>query len=132
MRVKVALGIAVCLASSTAYAGDCVKIRNGKDGYDCMKFSRAERNAAANFGLRLGDSYKTVKHVLGRRGWVVDPDWLKRIFSYTGPLEDGELICGSGYDAVCSVAYTKSRKHVYLTLSGTDEETSLIGVATKP
>jgi len=96
-----------------------------------MKFSKQERKEAAKYGLRLGEPYKSVKRNLTRQGWVVDRVWLER--ERSGPLEDGDLICGNGYNMVCSTAFMKkNRKRLYVSLSGTNEGTPLYSVGTEP
>ena len=60
MLQPVLVSAVLALAASVASAGPCVKIRNGADGYTCMKFSEAERKDAARLGLRLGSTYASV------------------------------------------------------------------------
>ncbi len=101
-------------------------MRNGNNGYDCMKFTPKEHRKAAELGLHLGDSYKSVQHTLTKHGWKLDRAWLNE--SATGPLTDGELICGSGWDAVCSTAFKSGKVVLVLTFSGTNSGIPLIAV----
>jgi hypothetical protein len=40
----------------------------------------------------------------------------------------GELVCGAGYDAVCSTALVRQGRHAYLTLSATNPGYPLIHI----
>jgi hypothetical protein len=128
MRVKSTLAIAVCLASLTAPAGACVKVRDDKGGITCMKFSQGEQQAAARYGLRLGSPFEIVNQALTKHGWAIDHAWLKKTFVHPEP----NMGCGKGYDAVCSTTYIKKSKHLLLQFSGTNDSIPLISVSTNP
>jgi hypothetical protein len=104
---------------SSAYAEPCVKVRNGNDGYDCMKFSSEEKKRAAKYGLRLGMPYKAVKRELSRNGWIIDQDWLREEESIYS-RKDG-LVCGHGWDAICWSVYIKGQEKISMSFSGTND-----------
>lgn len=113
-------------ASGVAFADTCVKVRDGNEGYQCMKFSHAEKAVALKYGLHLGMPYKAVRQLLTKNGWSIDQEWLKE--------NDAELkskkqpLCGSGWDATCSISYAKGKSRIEIYLSGTNEGIPLIGI----
>ncbi|MDB5934973.1 MAG: hypothetical protein JWQ01_2317 [Massilia sp.] len=113
-------------AISAAHAEPCVKVRSGDERESCMKFSAEERKKAAALGLQLGTPYAKVKQHLAKNGWSVDQKWIDANLM-PAPIKN-DLVCGSGWDAVCSTAFRKNRQTVSLLLSGTNEGTPLIGV----
>ena len=124
------LSIVCCAHLVSAHAGDCVGVRNGQGGVGCMKFSAAERRAAAAFDLRIGESVEQVDQELGRHGWSLDRDWLRgelanAVFQPPG----AQMICGDGLDALCTKAFKRGARRVYLTFSKNSD--ALIGVDTK-
>jgi hypothetical protein len=90
-----------------------------------MKFEKTEQELARSYGVRLGTPYAKVKRELVRNGWQIDRGWLR---NQPAAHREGELICGSGYDAVCSTAFIRGERHAYLTLSGTNTGMPLIGI----
>jgi hypothetical protein len=110
----------------TLSAESCVKIRSGDDGQSCMAFRAEERKKAAAQGLQLGEPYAKVKQHLLRTGWSIDQK-ARAANLRPAPIKD-DLVCGSGWDAVCSTVFQKKRVTVSLVLSGTNEGTPLIGV----
>lgn len=124
--------LAICLvATFRASAEPCVKVRDGTDGtapshgYACMKFSQAERKAAAKLHLRLASPYTVVRVQMARNGWVTDPAWLK---DFEAEATRGLPVCGQGWDAICHIQMSKGRSTVVLTFSGTNSGYPLIAV----
>jgi hypothetical protein len=117
-------------ALSSAYAEPCVKVRSGNDRYSCMKFSADERKKASVHGLRLGTPYARVKQHLVENGWSIDRQRMDENLA-AEPTKEG-LVCGSGWDAVCSTAFRKNHKTISLVLSGTNEGIPLISVEMEP
>ena len=111
------------LTTSLAWANSCVKVRNG-ESYDCMKFSAAEKRAAAKYRLQLAAPFEANKHTLIQQGWVLDKRWLSDKTSE--PFDGREMICGSGWDAVCQTAFRKNEVVLVLTLSGGTEGAPLV------
>jgi len=95
-----------------------------------MKFSMAEKQQASKYGLRLGSPYETVKRFLIQNGWFLDQKWMEEN-ALSEPTKK-DLICGSGWDAVCSTAYRKNGKTISLLFSGTNDGIPLVGVETEP
>lgn len=120
---------AMCLASAAAHAEPCVKIRSGEASQSCMKFSAEERKQAAALGLRLGAPYAQVRQQLAKAGWSLDQKWIGEHLM-EAPADNG-LVCGSGWDAVCTTAFRKNRQIISLVLSGTNDGAPLIGVETE-
>ncbi len=118
--------VAICLASSAAQAQPCIKIRSGEAPQSCMKFSAEERSKATAVGLRLGAPYAQVRQQLAKAGWSLDQKWMGEHLMEP-PTENG-LVCGSGWDAVCTTAFRKNRQVISLILSATNDGTPLIGV----
>jgi hypothetical protein len=119
---------AFCLAAlpmSGQAAEPCVRIRT-QNGHTCMKFDKAERELARSYGVQLGAPFATVKRALMRQGWQVDRAWLRE---QSDPGDGRELICGSGYDAVCSTAFVRDGRHAFLTLSATNTGMPLTGIS---
>jgi hypothetical protein len=113
-----------------AQAAPCVKVRNGNDGYRCMKFSAEDRRKASEYGLRLAAPYAEIKQHLVKNGWSIDQKWIDE--NSTGnPTKDG-LVCGNGWDAECSTAFRKNQKTISLILSGSNEGFPLIGIDMEP
>lgn len=109
-----------------ADAAPCVKVRAADESLGCMKFSAQERKKAAALGLQLGAPFAQVKRHLASSGWALDRRWLDQNQA-SAPTKEG-LVCGSGWDAVCTTTWRKNRQTVSLTLSGTNNGTPLIGV----
>lgn len=121
-----ALFAAFCsFIATSVYAENCVRVRNG-NSYSCMQFSPKEQKIAAMYGLHLGSPYKTVQKNLLQHGWHIDQNWLQENSSEN--QNKNQLVCGSGWDAVCSVAYSKKRSRIILSLSGTNSGLPLISV----
>ena len=112
------------MASHAGGSEPCVQVR-AEEGYACMKFSDEEKMAARSYGLRLGAPYQEVKRTLIHKGWKIDRVWVRDQPSM-GPHR--ELLCGAGYDAVCSTVFLRGERRAYLTLSGTNAGTPLIAV----
>jgi hypothetical protein len=93
-----------------------------------MKFAKTERELARSYGVQLGAPYAKVKRELLRNAWKIDRAWLR---NQSAAHHDRELICGAGYDAVCSTAFVRGDRHAYLTMSGTDTGMPLIAIAEK-
>ena len=92
----------VFVVASWAHASEpCVRVRT-TNGPACMKFTQAERHFARSYGVDLGTPYAKVKRELIRKGWKIDWDWVR---SESEAGRESELICGSGYDAVCSTTF---------------------------
>ena len=70
----------------------------------------------------------SVKGQLTRSGWHIDRKWLKEN-SESIPAKN-DLVCGTGWDAICSTAFTKDNKKLFLVFSGTNEQIPLIHVDT--
>jgi hypothetical protein len=123
------LFLAACCAfalASQAHASEpCVRVRT-TSGHACMKFTQAERYVARSYGVDLGTPYAKVKQELLRKGWEIDWDWVR---SESGAGRESELICGSGYDAVCSTTFAQGDRRAYLTLSGSNAGMPLISIA---
>lgn len=129
MLERFALLLSMFLFISTAHAEDCIRVSNARDdSFYCMKISQAQKRAAASYGLRVGEPYERAKAVLRKDGWVVDEAWLKGQ-SRNAQLDD-DLICGSGWNAVCSTAYKRGHTTIYLVLSKTNVGTPLVSVGT--
>ena len=125
-----ALCLIAVFASGVAFAGTCVKVRDANEGYQCMKFSHAEKAVASKYGLYFGMPYKTVRQLLTKNGWSIDQEWLKE--------NDAELtgknqpLCGSGWDAICSMSYAKGGSRIEIYLSDTNAGIPLIGIDEQP
>jgi len=91
-----------------------------------MEFSSAEKAWAAKHGLQLGASLKANKIALLKQGWVLDKGWLAD--GEAEPVQDKEMVCGSGFDAVCQTAFRKNTVTLVLTLSAANDGTPLVGV----
>jgi hypothetical protein len=90
-----------------------------------MVFTQAERQVARSYGVDLGTPYAKVKKELMRGGWKIDWDWVR---SESEAGRESELICGSGYDAVCSATFVQGDRRAYLTLSGSNSGMPLISI----
>jgi hypothetical protein len=116
------------LAAMQVATASCVRVRNGGDSIDCMKFHAAERRSAARFGLSLGEPYAMSHRKLLRRGWVLDRS---RKDEGIEPRQiDAEgLVCGVGWDALCSAVFRRSGHAIVLVLaSGSNSGLPLISV----
>lgn len=110
------------LISSPTFADGCVKIRTESGAKTCMKFSPSERKLASKYGLRLGSPYKRVEQQLKQSGWGIDVDWLRQNAMVKLP------VCGSGWDAVCSITFAKQDQKIQLILSGSNEGMPLVSI----
>jgi hypothetical protein len=125
-----ALCLIAVFSSGVAFSDTCVKVRDGNEGYQCMEFSHAEKALALKYGLYLGMPHKAVRRLLTENGWGIDQEWLKE--------SDAELkgknqpLCGSGWDAICSISYAKGKSRIEIYLSGTNEGIPLIGINEQP
>lgn len=113
-----------------AFADTCVKVRDGKESYQCMKFSHAEKAIASKYGLHLGMPYKVVHQLLTKKGWGIDQEWVKE--NYAELKGKSAPLCGSGWDATCSISYAKAKSHIEIYLSGTNEGIPLTGIEEQP
>jgi uncharacterized protein YecT (DUF1311 family) len=101
---------------SRAHASEpCVRVRT-TSGHACMTFTQAERQVARSYGVDLGTPYAKVKRELLRKGWKIEAG------------RESELICGSGYDAVCSTTFVQGDRRAYLTLRGSNSGMPLISI----
>lgn len=91
-----------------------------------MRFSDSETKAAAKYGLRLTEPFKVVKEKLSKQGWKLDQEYLKQ--ESILPKANQDMICGNGWDAVCSTAFKRGTEVIYLQMSGTNEGNPLIYV----
>lgn len=132
---KLALMVPVLAVASAASAEPCVKVRDGTDGtglsggYTCMRFSEAERRAAARLRLQFAGPYQAVRAQMSRNGWTIDPDWLSDI---EPEAKRGLPVCGQGWDAICHIQMKKGKATVVLTFSGTNRGLPLIAVEPTP
>jgi hypothetical protein len=109
---------------ATPASGPCVQVR-AENGHACMTFDAAEVKAARTYGLRLGTPYAEVKRTLVRNGWQIDRVWLR---AQTPGRRGSDLVCGSGYDAVCSTAFVRAGRRASVTLSATNPGMPLVAV----
>jgi hypothetical protein len=112
-------------ASTTAFASGCVKVRDGKDAYECMRFSKAEKFLASKYGLGLAMKYQAMHSLLLKNGWEIDREWINE---NARGVEEVRPVCGSGYDAVCSISYSKEKRKISAYLSGVNDGLPLIGI----
>jgi hypothetical protein len=117
--------LGVILATNITNATTCVIVRNG-DGMVCMRFTLNETQNAEKYGLALTAPFTIVKQNLQKQGWKVDRKWLSE--SEAQPIGEEEMLCGSGYDAICTTAFRRDEAVLVLTLSGTNDGLPLIGV----
>lgn len=129
MLRSVLLSALLALTASSASAAPCVKIRNGADGYTCMKFSEAERKDAARLGLRLGSTYATVRAHLTRSGWRIDQAWLDDL---EADAKRDLPVCGQGWDALCLLQVKQGSEVVELVFSGTNTGFPLVSARPVP
>lgn len=122
-----AVFFALALASALALANPCVKGREG-DAHACLRFSPSAQREAADHGLRLGAPFQVNRQVLLKRGWV--PDERSPDDDAAAALEDRDMACGSGWDAVCQAAFRKDGRTLLLTLSAVNNGLPLVGVET--
>lgn len=110
------------LISCPAFADGCVKIRSDAQHKTCMKFSPSERKVASKYGLRLGSPFKLVEQQLKQSGWGIDANWQKQNAMSKSP------VCGSGWDAVCSIMFVKQDQQIEFILSGSNEGMPLVSI----
>lgn len=110
-------------ASTTA--APCVKMRSG-EGSACMTFSAPAIKKAEKYGLRLADPFTVVKQKLAQQGWQLDRAYMSEDAPQASASE--EMICGRGWDAVCSTAFKRGKERLYLNMSGTNDGMPLISV----
>lgn len=125
MTIYAIVVFSAAFAIKTASAAPCVKIRNG-EGFACMKFSASEIKNAAKYGLRLTAPFKIVKKKLLKQGWQLDREYLGA--GSLDPQSNQAMICGSGWDAICSTAFKRGDEVLYLKMSGTNDGAPLIDV----
>jgi hypothetical protein len=111
------------LVAGTATAAPCVKTWEGEKTV-CMRFTAAERKAAAGYGLVLGASYQASRRQLLKHGWQLDRAWLDE--NAPIPIGKDEMICGSGMNASCSTAFRRGKQVLMLILSATNDGFPLI------
>ena len=118
-----ACGMLIQLSQARA-AEACVSVRTDT-GEACMKFAPSEQKAARLYGVRLGSPFSEARQVLARKGWHIDREWVRR---QPATPRDGELICGSGYDAVCTTAFVRHGRHAFVSLSANNDGMPVIGI----
>ncbi|GAB3361953.1 hypothetical protein GCM10027430_36080 [Lysobacter tyrosinilyticus] len=64
-------------------------------------------------GLKSGMTYSTAKARMARLGWAIDTSEPVNWVAYP---KTPEVLCGRGWDAVCSVRFTRNGEAVMLTL----------------
>lgn len=106
-------------------AAPCVKMRSG-EGTVCMKFSASAIAVAEQYSLRLAEPYSVVKQKLAKQGWQIDHAYLSENSHHASAAD--EVICGRGWDAVCSTAFKRGNEALYLSFSGTNEGMPLISL----
>lgn len=122
------ISLSFALATNAAFADTCVKTRDG-ERFACMKFSASETKGAAKYGVRLAEPFKIAKQKLLKQGWQLDRKYVSENSSLSHASD--EMICGSGWDAICSAAFKRGNEVLYLKMSGTNEGIPLIYVGTE-
>ena len=64
------------------------------------------------FHLKQGQDYSAAKAILLKHGWTVDMQY----GNGTNPYGFSEVICGNGWDAVCSARFLLASRKVLITL----------------
>jgi hypothetical protein len=64
------------------------------------------------FQVKPGQRYSVVKAMLLKRGWVVDGSY----GNGSNPYGFSEVVCGNGYDAVCSSRFLFGTREILITL----------------
>jgi hypothetical protein len=64
------------------------------------------------FQVKQGQGYSVVKAMLLRRGWIVDGSY----GNGQKPYGFSEVVCGNGYDAVCSARFVLGKREILVTL----------------
>lgn len=62
--------------------------------------------------VKQGQRYSVVKAMLLKRGWVTDGSY----GDGSKPYGFSEVVCGNGYDAVCSARFLLGKREILVTL----------------
>jgi len=65
-------------------------------------------------GLEKGQSYSTARATLVKRGWQIDYAHAEN--NQTSPYGFKEVVCGNGWQAVCSARFMRASQEIMLTL----------------
>lgn len=123
MRKQIFIAFWLSLVVLGTSAEQCIKVRAVGDNSVCMKFSTAQKQRAAQYGLQLGTTYAEVNSHMLRSGWKIDPDWLE---DFSDDVKHGLPVCGHGWDAVCHIEMKKGSTKVLLEFSGANSGLPLI------
>ena len=103
----------------------------------CMSFSStiAGESAAASeslpkaVGVQLQSSYATARSQMLRSAWTADSTWGKSgVHKRLAFQQYPEVLCGEGYDAVCSGRFEKNGRVILLTIGPKTKKLQVISV----
>jgi hypothetical protein len=72
----------------------------------------APSSPLGEFNFQQGQLYSVVKAVLLKRGWTPDTQY----GNGTAPFGLNEVVCGNGWDAVCSARFFLGSRKIVVTL----------------
>jgi hypothetical protein len=100
---------------------------------EVVPFDAAEVAAAKQLGVQLGAPYARVASGLRERGWqVVDPDLEAGDPNSAGTPERPGLVCGAGYDAICSATWKRESQCLSLSVNPRTEAWSVESAGLEP
>ena len=100
---------------------------------EVIPFDAAEIAAAEQLGVQLGAPYARVAAGLRERGWqVVAPDIEAADPHVAGTPERPGLVCGEGYDAICSASWTRGSQCLWLSVNPRTEAWSVENAGLDP
>lgn len=69
-------------------------------------------SALGEFRMKKGMEYSSVKSILEKRGWRA----VKEYGNGSNPYGFDEVVCGNGYQAVCSTRFSLGSRNILVTL----------------
>jgi hypothetical protein len=95
-RRSIVLSVALAIVSAASPAAD-------------------QRDLMKELGLRQGQRYASAKAALLKRGWTVDRAHAKAREPGQGPPYGfNEVVCGQGWDAICSARFVRRGREMML------------------
>lgn len=74
--------------------------------------SPSPQSLLTEFHLKQGQEYSVVKVMLHKQGWANDTSY----GDGTNPYGFNEVVCGAGWDAICSARFVRGTRTILATL----------------
>lgn len=81
--------------------------------------NKTDKTLTGALGLSRGQQYSVARTILLRHGWLVDVAFSDS--SSSAQYGFKEVVCGNGFDAVCSARFIRKKQQIMVMLSPTQD-----------